>query len=73
MSWSSTVEKQTFVLPIKLFIDFKMFLRTYQNTCTQQLLSGASVSGPYQRRDLSNCGAGRLPVAINCGVLNVKP
>ena len=42
------------------------------NTCTQQILSGASVSGPYQRRDLSNCGARRLHVAINCGVVNVK-
>ena len=30
------------------------------------------MSGPYQRRDLSNCGAGRLRVAINCGVLSVK-
>ena len=30
------------------------------------------MSGPYQRCDLSNCGAGRLRVAINCGVLNVK-
>ena len=29
------------------------------------------MSGPYQRRDLSNCGAGRLlRVAINCGVLS---
>ena len=27
--------------------------------------SGASVSGPYQRRDLSNCGAGRLRIANN--------
>ena len=31
-----------------------------RNTCTQQLVSGASVSGPYQRRDISNCGVGRL-------------
>ena len=30
------------------------------------------MSGPYQGRDLSNCGAGRLHVAINCGVLSVK-
>ena len=43
-----------------------------RNTCTQQLPSGASVSGPYQWRDLSNCGVGRLRVAINCGVLSVK-
>ena len=28
--------------------------------------------GPYQSRDLSNCGAGRLCVAINCGVLSVN-
>ena len=39
---------------------------------TQQLPSGASVSGPYQGRDLSNCGVGRLRVAINCGILSVK-
>ena len=26
------------------------------------------MSGPYQRRDLSNCGTGRLQVAINCVV-----
>ena len=31
------------------------------------------MSGPYQGRDLSNCGIGRLHVAINCGVLSVKP
>ena len=31
------------------------------------------MSGPYQGRDLSNCGIGRLRVAINCGVLSVKP
>ena len=30
------------------------------------------MSGPYQRRDLSNCGTGRLCVAINCGVLSVN-
>ena len=30
------------------------------------------MSGPYQGRDLSNCGVGRLHVAINCGVLSVK-
>ena len=30
------------------------------------------MSGPYQRWDLSNCGAGMLLVAINCGVLCVK-
>ena len=42
------------------------------NTCKQQLLTGASVSGPYQRWDLSNCGAGRLHVAINCGILSVR-
>ena len=30
------------------------------------------MSDPYQRRDLSNCGAGRLHVAINCGVLSGK-
>ena len=30
------------------------------------------MSGPYQGRDLSNCGVGRLCVAINCGVLSVK-
>ena len=30
------------------------------------------MSGPYQGRDLSNCGVGRLRVAINCGVLSVK-
>ena len=35
-----------------------------RNTFTQQLLSGASVSDPYQRLDLSNCGAGRFHVAI---------
>ena len=29
------------------------------------------MSGPYQGRDLSNCGVGRLRVAINCGVLSV--
>ena len=28
------------------------------------------MSGPYQGRDLSNCGVGRLRVAINCGVLS---
>ena len=38
----------------------------------QQVFSGASVSCPYQRRDLSNCGAGRLHVANNCGILSVK-
>ena len=30
------------------------------------------MSGPYQGRDLSNCGVGRLHIAINCGVLSVK-
>ena len=30
------------------------------------------MSGPYQGRDLSNCGVGRLRIAINCGVLSVK-
>ena len=30
------------------------------------------MSGPYQGRDLFNCGVGRLHVAINCGVLSVK-
>ena len=30
------------------------------------------MSGPYQGRDLSNCGVGRLRVAINCGVLSVN-
>ena len=30
------------------------------------------MSGPYQGRDLSNCGVGRHRVAINCGVLSVK-
>ena len=30
------------------------------------------MSGPYQGRDLSNCGVGRLRVAINCGVLSVR-
>ena len=30
------------------------------------------MSGPYQGRDLSNCGSGRLRVAINCGVLSVN-
>ena len=30
------------------------------------------MSGPYQRRDLSNCGAGRLHIKNNCGVLTVK-
>ena len=30
------------------------------------------MSGPFQGRDLSNCGVGRLRVAINCGVLSVK-
>ena len=29
------------------------------------------MSGPYQRH-LSNCGAGRLHVAINSGILSVK-
>ena len=28
--------------------------------------------GPYQWWDLSNFGAGRLSVAINCGVLSVN-
>ena len=30
------------------------------------------MSGPYQGRDLSNCGVGRLRAAIHCGVLSVK-
>ena len=30
------------------------------------------MSGPYQRRDLSNCGCGMLRVVNNCGVLSVK-
>ena len=30
------------------------------------------MSGPYQGQDLSNCGVGRLRVAINCGVLSVN-
>ena len=30
------------------------------------------MSGPYQRQDRSNCGTGRLLVAINCGILSVK-
>ena len=30
------------------------------------------MSGPYEGRDLSNCGVGRLRVAINCGVLSVN-
>ena len=30
------------------------------------------MSGPYQGRDLSNCGVGRLRIAINCGVLSVN-
>ena len=30
------------------------------------------MSGPYQKQDLSNCGAGRLWVASNFGVLSVK-
>ena len=30
------------------------------------------MSGPYQGRDLSSCGGGRLRVAINCGVQSVK-
>ena len=30
------------------------------------------MSGPYQWWNLSNYGAGRLSVAINCGVLSVK-
>ena len=30
------------------------------------------MSDPYQRQDLSNCGAGRLYIVINCGVLSVK-
>ena len=30
------------------------------------------MSGPNQRRDLSNCGTRRLQVAINCGVLSVN-
>ena len=29
------------------------------------------MSGPYQRQDICNCGAGRLRIAINCGILNV--
>ena len=29
------------------------------------------MSGPYQGLDLSNCGVGRLRVAINCGVLTL--
>ena len=29
------------------------------------------MSGPYQRRDLINCGTGRLRVANDCGVLSV--
>ena len=36
------------------------------------IVSGASVSGPYQRRDLSNCCAGMLHVANESGVLSVK-
>ena len=28
--------------------------------------------GPYQGRDISNCGVGRLHIAINCGVLSVN-
>ena len=43
-----------------------------RNTCTQQLPSGASVSGPYQGRDLYNFRFGRLSVAINRGVLSVN-
>ena len=30
------------------------------------------MSGPYLGRDLSNCGVGRLRVAINCGVVSVN-
>ena len=30
------------------------------------------MTGPYEGRDLSNCGVGRLRVAINCGILSVK-
>ena len=30
------------------------------------------MSGPNQRLDLSICGAGRLRVAINCGVLSAN-
>ena len=32
------------------------------------------MSSPYQSQmwDLSNCGAGRLHVAINCSILSVK-
>ena len=30
------------------------------------------MSSPYQRLDISNCGAGRIHIAINCGVRSVK-
>ena len=30
------------------------------------------MSGPFQKWGLSNCGAGRLCVANNCGILSVK-
>ena len=30
------------------------------------------MSGPYQGRDQSNCGVGRLRVAINCGILSIN-
>ena len=30
------------------------------------------MSGPYQRWDLSNCGAGRLCVENNCSILSVN-
>ena len=30
------------------------------------------MSGPYQRRDLSNCNAGRLRIANNRGIVSVK-
>ena len=29
-------------------------------------------SNPYQRWDISNCGTGRLRVAINCGIVSVN-
>ena len=30
------------------------------------------MSGPYKRRDLSNCGTWRLRIANNSGILSVK-
>ena len=30
------------------------------------------MSGPYQRQDLSNCGAEMLHVGKDCGILRVK-